>query len=66
MPSEEIRQAIEENAKGPKQVSSDGTSVQQHSIDDQIKADRHLAQQDAAKKPRRGLRFTKLISPGSV
>jgi len=61
---EDIQQAIRDNAQGPTRGTGDAGSVEQHSIDEQIRADRHLAEQTAAKKPRRGLRFTKLISPG--
>ena len=61
-PSEQIAA----NALGPKKVSVDGQSVEQHSIQDQIAAQEYLANQKAAKRAHRGLMFTKLVPPGSV
>ena len=36
----DLSTAIEENATGPKKASNDGGSVEQHSISDQIEADK--------------------------
>jgi hypothetical protein len=60
-----IREAIESNAKGPRSATTDGVQVTQHSIQDQIAADRHLAESTGAAKAHRGLRFTRLTPPGS-
>ncbi len=60
---DDVKQAISDNAKGPSEVSADGVVAKQHSLRDQIEADRHLASNDAVKKKQRGLSFTKLISP---
>ena len=57
-------EAIEQNVLGPKRVQVGNQSVEQHSIDDQIKAANFLSGQTAASKPHFGLRFTKLIPPG--
>ena len=62
---ETIQDAIEQNAKGPKRVQVANQSVEQQSIDDQIKADEYLAAKQAASKPHFGLRFTKVIPPGA-
>lgn len=53
-------------ASEPRQVTVDGVSVQQHSLTDLIAADKYLKGQAAAKSPSRGLRFTKLVRPGTV
>jgi hypothetical protein len=56
---------IRENAEGPAKASGDAGSVEQHPLPDQIEADRYLASKEAAKQPRRGLRFNKLVPPGA-
>lgn len=62
---ETVEEAIEQNALGPKRVQVGNQSVEQQSIDDQIKADQYLAAKQAAKKSHLGLRFTKIIPPGA-
>jgi hypothetical protein len=62
---ETIADAIGQNARGPKRVQVGNQSVEQQSIDDQIKADQYLAAKKAAAKPHLGLRFTKIIPPGA-
>ncbi|MBX3387173.1 MAG: hypothetical protein KF768_11430 [Phycisphaeraceae bacterium] len=62
---EDLDQAIRDNAGGPARVQGDSGSVQQHSLKDQIEADRYLASKDAAKNPARALRLTRLIPPGA-
>jgi hypothetical protein len=44
--AEELDEAIRTNAEGPKSASGDSGSMQQHSIPDQIAADRYLASQE--------------------
>lgn len=56
--------AVETNAQGPKSASGDGQSVSQHSLTEQIKADRYTRAATAVTKPRWGLRFAKLRPPG--
>jgi hypothetical protein len=65
MPGNDLDQAIRDNAAGPARVQGDSGSVQQHSLKDQIEADRYLASKDAAKRPARALRLTRLIPPGA-
>ena len=55
---------IESNAQGPKRVTSDGTTVEQHSIKDQIEADRYNKSEAAAKTG--GVRRRKLRHRGTV
>jgi hypothetical protein len=64
--AEDLAQTIRENAAGPKRAQGDSGSVEQHSLADQIEADRYLAAKDAVKKPTKGLRFTKLVPPGTA
>lgn len=67
MPNENsLEETIRENATGPKMVSSEVGSVTQHSIRDQIEADKYLKKQRAAKSSGLGIRFTKLQMPGTA
>ena len=57
---------IRENAEGPAKASGDAGSIEQHKLPEQIEADRYLCSKEAAKSKRRGLRFNKLIPPGTA
>lgn len=63
--AEDLGQAIRENAQGPKRAQGDSGSVEQHSLQDQIEADRYLASKQAAKKGV-GVKMTKVVPPGAV
>jgi len=64
--TEPLDDAINKNAAGPAQVSSDAGSVTQHKLTDQIKTDRYLESKKAARLKHRGLRFNKLVPPGTT
>ena len=64
--SEDLKDTIRENAQGPANVRSDAGSVQQHSLRDQIEADKYVGAGDAVKKRRRGILFTRLVPPGGA
>ena len=61
-----LRDAIRDNALGPKKVTGDAGSVEQHSLKDQIEAERFLASKEATKRPGLGIRLTKIIPDGTV
>lgn len=63
--AEDLGQAIRENAQGPKRAQGDSGSIEQHSLQDQIEADRYLASKQAAKKGV-GVKMTKVVPPGAV
>ena len=65
-PTPNLEQAIRDNAAGPAQAAGDSGSVEQHSLKDQIEADRYLASKNAARKPGLGIKFAKIVPPGSV
>ena len=46
--AKELIETIEENAQGPAQVSGDSGSMKQHSLKDQIEADRYLKSRQAS------------------
>jgi len=62
---DELDEQILENAKGPAKASGDAGSVEQHSLTEQIEVDRYLNSKRAAKRKHRGLRWSKLIPPGT-
>lgn len=68
MPSEEtdLEQSIRDNAAGPAEAHGDAGGMKQHSLQDQIEADRYLASKQAAKSKSRGLRFSKMTPPGTA
>ena len=57
--------SIADAAKSPKKVEGDAGSMEQHSLPDQIAADRYLASKNALKSKGRGFRVTKMIPPGA-
>lgn len=57
-------EAIEQAALGPQSVTVDGNTVQQRSIDDLIKADKHLAAKVQMRSAGR-LIFNKISPPGA-
>ncbi len=65
-PSPDPDQALRDAASQPAKASIDGQSVEQHPLKDQIEADRYLASKDAARKPGLGIKFAKIVPPGSV
>jgi hypothetical protein len=63
--ADDLQDTIRQNAQGPAKVAGDAGSVEQHSLAEQIDADKYLASKEAAKSKRRGLRFNKLVPPGA-
>ncbi len=60
---------ITDNAQGPAEARGDGVQVRQHSLPDQIAADRYLAGKGAladSTKKTFGIRFGRLVPPGAV
>jgi len=60
-----LESAIRKNASGPKSAQVDGQRVEQHSLDDVIKADKYLALKKASKSRTGGLKFTKMSHSGA-
>lgn len=58
---------IETNAAAPKVVSGDAGSVEQHSLSEQIQADKYLSSKAAGQvSGLGGIKFVKLKAPGAV
>jgi len=64
--ADDLKEAIKKNAQGPRQASADGVTAQQHSLTEQIAADKYLAAKDAARNPARGFTRVKIVPPGTV
>lgn len=60
-----IENAIRENAAGPKSAEIDGQKVEQHSLKDQMEADKYLASKKAMKSRNSGLKITKMSHSGA-
>lgn len=63
--SESLSDAILQNARGPKKVEGDVGEVTQHSLKDQIEADKYVASKKATRKSPFGLRMTKIDPDGT-
>ena len=65
-PTSDLEQAIRDNASQPAKASVDGQSVEQQPLKDQLEVVRFFASKDAARKPGLGIKFAKIVPPGSV
>ena len=64
--AEDIESAIRQNAQGPASAEADGVKAKQHSLPDQIAADKYLAGKDARRDPARAFARVKIVPPGTV
>ena len=65
--ADEIENAIRQNALGPDSAEADGVKVKQHSLPDQIAADKYLASKDAvSRNPAKGFTRVRIVAPGTV
>ena len=63
--SDELEDSIRENALQPAKASGDSGGVEQHSLSDQIAADRYLQETQAVRSRWPRLRITKNVPPGA-
>jgi len=63
--ADSIDNAIKDSAAGPKRASGDSGSVEQHSLPDQIAADKYLESKKASRSKGLGIKLAK-ISPGGT
>ena len=63
---DKITETIVKNASGPKSAEVDGQRVEQHTLTEQIAADKYLASKDAVKRRGSGLKFSKMAHSGAV
>ena len=63
--ADDLEQTIRENAQGPAKASGDAISMEQHSLSEQIAADRYLESKKAARRKGLGVGLKKLVPPGT-
>jgi len=63
--AEDLDNTIRDNAAGPKRARGDAGEMEQHSLKDQIAADKHLAGKKATAGKGLGIKLAK-ISPGGT
>lgn len=61
-----LQESLIENASGPKKVTTDAGTVEQHSLGDLIEADRYVKSSEAAKSKGLGIKLTKLSPDGTT
>jgi len=64
--TDSLEKAIQDNATGPKSASGDAGSVEQHSLPDQIAADKHIASKPAIRSKGLGIKLVKLSPSGTI
>ena len=62
----DLKDAIKQNAEGLRQAAADGVNVQQHSLPDQIAADKHLSSKRAGRNPAKAFTRVKIVPPGTA
>ncbi len=63
---DDLKEVIKQSAEGPESAESDGVRVKQHSLRDQIEADKYLAAKETVQSKRLGIRLVKIVPPGAV
>lgn len=63
---DEVQDDIEDAAQKPRRMRGDEGEIEEHSLPDQIEADRYLSAREAVKKQHRGLRFSVIQHPGTT
>jgi hypothetical protein len=63
--ADDLSTTIRENAQNPAKASGDSGSMEQHSLPDQIAADRYLESKKAARGKGLGIKLKKLVPPGA-
>ena len=63
--ADDLDQTILDNAQGPARATADGMSVEQHSLSEQVAADRYLQSKKAARQKGLGIALKKLVPPGT-
>jgi hypothetical protein len=64
--AEDLTDTITQNAQGPESAEVDGVKVKQHSLPNQVAADKYLAQKQAGRSPAKALTRVKIVPPGTV
>lgn len=63
--ADDLEQTIRQNAEGPAEARGDSGGMKQHSLSEQIAADRYLEGKKAVRKTGLGVTVKKLVPPGA-
>ncbi len=63
--ADDLSDAIKQNAEGPAEAHGDSGGMKQHSLRDQVEADKYLAGKTALSSGSKGLRRAKIVPPGT-
>ena len=63
--ADDLEETIRTNADGPAEAHGDAGGMKQHSLPDQIAADKYLAGKRAAANPAKGFTRVKIVPPGT-
>jgi len=63
--ADDLDNTIRENAEGPAEAHGDSGGMKQHSLPDQVAADRYLEGKKASRKKGLGIGLKKLVPPGT-
>ena len=63
--ADSLSEIIRTNAEGPAKASGDSGSMEQHSLPDQIAADKYLESKKAVRQKGLGIGLKKLVPPGT-
>ena len=61
----DLERELRRNAKSPKRAKGDSGEIEQHSLAEQIEADRYLESKKASRARGLGFRRTKMVPPGA-
>ena len=64
--TEDLDNTIQENASGPRKASGDAGSVEQHSLADQIAADKYLQSKQAVATKGLGIKLLQICPGGTT
>lgn len=64
--TDELDNTIAQNAQGPASANVDGVQVSQHSLRDQIEADKYLGAKQARRNPTKAFTRVKIVPPGTT
>ena len=64
--ADDFEQRLRENITSPKRARGDSGEMEQHSLSDQIAADRYLNSKKTAGGKGLGVKISKMVPPGAV
>jgi hypothetical protein len=63
--ADDLAEAIRENASGPLKAAGDSGSMEQHTLEEQIAADKYLESKKAVRRRGIGIALKKIVPPGT-